>query len=197
MCSFFRNFVEQHFAIFLHVVFSLPEGQPGDVVQGLEVVPAVLQLDVEVEVVAAVLLRQVQGLAEVARLPAHPDGRLHVKIDSTPFRHDELRKLVVLVQPDVAVEEQGGVVLRGCALPVQLLQVLRQVVDALCVQELANDVRGLQLANCLYVHLHSTLVVSFAVQVVSVLAKDVDQTVFVVLLTFGQADCERILVLLE
>lgn len=60
---------------------------------------------------------------------------------------DELFKLRAVFELDVAVEKQGGVVGIGQRLPVQSLQVGRQVVDPLSIQKLTYHVRGLELPD--------------------------------------------------
>ena len=54
--------------------------KPADVVESLPIVLDVVKLDLEVPLVQLVLVGQDQGVVEVARLPTHPDSRLHVKV---------------------------------------------------------------------------------------------------------------------
>ena len=66
---------------------------------------------------------------------------------STTQNLDELLQLRAVLELGVAIEQQGGVVGIGQGLPVQGLQVGRQVMDALGIEELADHVRWLQLSN--------------------------------------------------
>ena len=66
---------------------------------------------------------------------------------STTLHLDELLQLRAVLELGVAVEQQRGMVGVGQGLPVQGLQVGRQVMDALGIEELADHVRWLQLSN--------------------------------------------------
>lgn len=57
-----------------------------------------------------------------------------------PAHLDELLQLGAVLQFGVAVQQECGVVCIGQRLPVQGLQVRRQVVDPLSIQELPDDV---------------------------------------------------------
>ena len=56
----------------------------------------------------------------------------------------------------VAVEEEGGVILRGQTFPVQSLQVGGQIVDFLSIQELLYHIGGFQCSDSLDVLVYSS-----------------------------------------
>ena len=63
--------------------------------------------------------------------------------------------------------------MKKCAyLLMKLLQIRRQIVDALCIQELSDDVGWLQIADGSHILSHSSIVVMLTVQMVSVAALD-------------------------
>lgn len=71
----------------------------------------------------------------------------------------------------------------GClAIFMQRLQIRRQIVDVLRIQELSYHVRRFQLAYRLYVLFYGAVVIPLGVQVVSVLTENVYETLRVVLL---------------
>ena len=128
-----RNVLNENRAIGPHVGVGLHRVQGGNVLESLLVVLVVLDDDLQVQVMLAVLLRQSQGVFGVAGLPgisninshsprtdnirtivfspANIDGNVHIEVDISILGHDELVQLGAVFQLGVAVEEKGGVVL--------------------------------------------------------------------------------------
>ena len=77
------------------------------------------------------------------------------------------------------------------------LQIVGHVDDPLRVQELADDVRGLQIADGLFVLDDGLIKIALAIQVVGVMADDVDHALLVILTRLRQIDRDLIRVLLE
>mmetsp|Transcript_304 Transcript_304/g.489 ORF Transcript_304/g.489 Transcript_304/m.489 type:complete len:380 (-) Transcript_304:159-1298(-) len=103
-------------------------------------------------------------------------------------RADEVIQLLDLLQLGVAVQQQRGVVGRGVASIMQLLQVLRQICDALSVQETPDDVRRFQVAHRMAVLLHGGIIVPFLVKMIAIHPVDVHDGAHLVGGGVGQGD---------
>lgn len=79
-------------------------------------------------------------LLTALQLKNQKKGPLSTLLCAQPAHLDELLQLGAVLQFGVAVEQQRGVVCIGQRLPVQGLQVRRQVVDPLSIQELPDDI---------------------------------------------------------
>ena len=88
-------------------------------------------------------------------------------------------------------------VLTGQPLPVQGLEIGRQVVDLLGVEEPLYDIAWLEHPNSLDVLFYGAAGVALGVQVVAVLPEDVHQTLAVNVLVLGDLDGNVVKVLLE
>lgn len=77
------------------------------------------------------------------------------------------------------------------------LQIIRQEIDVPRIQKSPNYVRRLQISNSFCVLLNGTRKISFAVQMISVLFKNVGQPFRVVLMAFGNPYGNVIQILFE
>lgn len=132
------------------------------------------------------LLGKVCRLFIIATLPAHGDCRIKIKLEVTRGL-DKRFQLVDILELGIAVEEEGGMIGRRLSVLMELLQVLDEVVDALCVKELAllacpahhsksthfaNDLGWLSCVDCSNILDHSTIIVGFLVKVIAETAID-------------------------
>eukprot|EP00041_Stephanoeca_diplocostata_P017412 m.349923 g.349923 ORF g.349923 m.349923 type:complete len:396 (-) comp20690_c0_seq3:1406-2593(-) len=161
------HLVDQLFAIGLEVLLGLGKRQRRDVVERRLVLPHVLQLDLQVPVVLLKLLGEKHGVCKIPSVATDFDGRFEVEIEMF-VRHDEFVQHLLVLQLGVAVEQQRRVVLVRQLLVVQRFQVRRKIVDALRIEKLANDIRGLQRPYCLDVLCNGIVVVAFGVQVLGI-----------------------------
>lgn len=81
--------------------------------------------------------RKISGLLEVSSLAAHGNCRLEVKFELSGSLYERV-KLCGIFQFRIAVEQKRGVICRCSLMVVEFLQVLDQVVNPLCIQELCR-----------------------------------------------------------
>jgi hypothetical protein len=158
-----------------------------DVLQRPAVVLLVFNQDLEVQLVLRLLLCQFHGFVVVLQVFADLDGSLDIEEVAlqTAFR-EEMAEVFNLLFLDVAVEEEGSVLLLGLLFLVDALQVLDEVVDLGDVEELADDVGGLDEAESEDVLLDGAGEVALGVEQVAVQARDLGQQRLLAVLVFSE-----------
>jgi hypothetical protein len=150
------------------------------------------------------LLGKVCRLFIITALPAHGDCGIKIKLEVTRGL-DELFQLVDILELGIAVEEEGGVVSRRLSVLMELFQVLDEIVDALCVEELpklvyamhqskpthlANDLRWLSCVDCSNILNHGTVIVGFLVKMIAKTAIDEALLLSIQSRLLCQLDCQ-------
>ena len=147
----------------LHLLFDVLDLLVNDV-QGSQVVSSVLYLDLDEQFEVLAKLRQLLSMLNSLRLlSAHLNSRIYIEDTLASggilSLFDQLRDLVVLLELDVAVEQQGRVILVVVSHGVEVhaalnlgrfnesLQVLDEVGQVLHLDEPLNHVRRIQVAD--------------------------------------------------
>jgi hypothetical protein len=140
-----------------------------------------------------VLLGKVRSLLIVSALATHGNCRIEVELQVTR-RLDKLFKLVDIFELRITVKKKGGVI-GGCfSMLMELLQILNQVMNALCIEVLrmlassyisgqftclADNLGWLSGINRSNILDHSTVIISLLVKVITEAA--VDKTLLLVI----------------
>lgn len=131
----------------------------------------ILNKDINDEIVLAMLLGQICSLIVVSSLPAHGDGRIQIKLEISGGL-DEFLQLVHVLELGIAVQQQRGMIRRGFATLMELLEILDKVMYPLRIQELSDHLGRFRGIDSLDVLGHSLVVVSLLVEVVAVFSED-------------------------
>lgn len=131
-----REFPDEFLTVELRVLDRIPEWKGTDVLEGIPEILDIIHLNLQIQTVTLMLPRQEQSVFEVIRLTTDFDRRLHIETPTVGLH--ELIQFLDILELRVAVQKKGRVVCVRTPLFMERLEIAREIVNPLCVQEFPN-----------------------------------------------------------